>query len=107
MAKQSDIEKLLTYDGLDVYSDAEEVEDIERLLYLTKAEEIQQEFREGSRWSNYRETIHKVVADEPDGRVFFFKTVEEIPATEMQDGGEFTFEFDEVHEHTETIKVYR
>lgn len=106
MATQKTIEKLLAYSGFDGDTSDVEVEEIEELLYEADAQEVDESFTEGSRWSNYRTTVYRVVADEPDGREFFFAAHTEVPATEMQDGGDFSYEFNEVYKTEKTVIVY-
>lgn len=104
MANNDVVNKLLAYDGFDGDTSDVEVEEIEELLYEADAQEVDESFTEGSRWSNYRTTVYRVVDEE--GQEHFFAAYAEIPATEMQDGGDFSYEFNEVHKKTKTITVY-
>jgi len=91
------IEQLRKYDGFEgqggYYGRSDEVDEIEDLLYGAKATEVHSEFEDGGRWSNYETTVHKV---EENGKVAYFSVWQEVPATEMQDGGEFAYSFSEV-----------
>lgn len=104
MATQAQIEALLKFHGFDGYDNDDAKQEIEDALYEADAKTVEERFIEGSRWSNYKARVHEVISD--DGREFFFEEYEEFPATEMQDGGEFTYEFREVYKREKTITVY-
>ena len=101
------IEQLRKYDGFygtgGYYGRSEEVDEIDNLLYDAKAKKVHSEFEDGGRWSNYETTVHKV---EENGKVAYFSICAEKPATEMQDGGEFSYEFNEVVPKEVTVIQY-
>jgi hypothetical protein len=79
------------------------------LLYGEFSVEVQREYHEGGRWSNYESTVFKVteVTDEYTAEVAYFKIFEEVPATESQDGGDFMFEMNEVVPYQVVETKYR
>ncbi|UNL92808.1 hypothetical protein CPY53_04205 [Paenibacillus polymyxa] len=62
------------------------------------------EYGEGGRWTTTEEVTYKVT--QADGKVAHFLVNRERPATEMQEGGDFTFEFAEVIPQEVTITRY-
>lgn len=68
-----------------------------------EVEEVHEEFEDGGRWSNYRTTVYKVTEGD---EVAYFSVCREEPATEMQDGGDFSLSFYEVQPKEKTIIVY-
>ncbi|MCU6709313.1 hypothetical protein M6D81_11405 [Paenibacillus sp. J5C_2022] len=68
------------------------------------AEKVDEEFEDGGRWSNYRTTVHKI--EEESGTVAYFSLWRELPATEIQDGGDFSYELDEVVPREVTVTRY-
>ena len=101
------IEQLRKYEGFDgtggYYGRSAEVDEIDELLYEAKATEVHSEFEDGGRWSNYETTVWKV---EENGKVAYFSICEERPATEMQEGGEFSYQFNEVVPKEVTVIQY-
>lgn len=66
--------------------------------------EVFSEFEDGGRWSNYETSVYEVT----DGKqVGYFRILKEVPATEMQEGGDFLWEFDEVEPFEVTTTQYR
>lgn len=66
-------------------------------------EDVENSFEEGGRWSNYETTVYKV---EENKVTAYFRMTEEIPATEMQEGGYFDYSFDEVEPKEVTVIKY-
>lgn len=101
------IEQLRKYDDFygngGYYGRSKEVEEIEDLLYDAKATQVHEEFEDGGRWSNYKITVHKV---EENGKVAYFEINQEVPATEMQEGGDFSYSFYEVVPKEVTVIKY-
>lgn len=100
------IEQLRKYDGFDGttgYGRSEEVDEIEDLLYDAKSMKVHKDFEDGGRWTNYETTVHKV---EENGKVAYFEIGREVPATEVQDGGEFSYSFNEVVPKEVTVIKY-
>lgn len=54
--------------------------------YETKV--VDESFEEGGRWSNYETEVYYV--KQGDGKTAYFSVCREIPATEMQEGGDFS-----------------
>lgn len=67
-------------------------------------EEVYEEHSEGGRWTTAVETVYKISQD--DGKVAHFRLYRERPATEMQEGGDFTFGFCEVVPRPVTVVQY-
>ncbi|MFL1672162.1 hypothetical protein [Paenibacillus dendritiformis] len=61
-------------------------------------------FEEGGRWANEEIDVYKITED--NGDVAYFEIRREVPATEMQDGGSFSFWIDEVEPRQVTITKY-
>lgn len=59
---------------------------------------------EGGRWTTTVEIAYKITQD--DGNVAHFRLYREEPATEMQEGGNFTFGFCEVVPRPVTVVQY-
>ncbi|MFJ7665368.1 hypothetical protein ACIQXW_23700 [Lysinibacillus sp. NPDC097162] len=100
------IEQLRKYDGFDGmtgYGRSEEVDEIEGLLYDAKSTKVYKEYEDGGRWTNYETTVHKI---EENGKVAYFEISREVPATEMQEGGEFSYSFNEVVPEEVTVIKY-
>lgn len=104
MATKEQIDKLLAYDGFDGDDSDVGAEEIGELLYAADAQEVDESFTEGSRWGNYKTTVNRVVDEE--GQEYFFAVSREVPATEMQYGGDFSYEFNKVFKTQKTITVY-
>lgn len=66
--------------------------------------EVERTFEQGGRWSNYETVVYAVEAPEQEER--YFALTREVPATEMQDGGDFTWDFTEVYRKEKTVIVY-
>lgn len=67
-------------------------------------EEVSEEHGEGGRWTTTVETVYKITQE--DGKVAHFRLYREEPATEMQEGGDFTFGFCEVVPRPVTVVQY-
>lgn len=59
-----------------------------------KVEKVDESFEDGGRWTNYRTKVYRIT--ETDGSVAYFSLWRELPATEIQDGGDFSYELEEV-----------
>lgn len=85
-------------------SKANEVrEEVEDLLYDSDTEVVDHSFEEGGRWSNYENTVYKVVEN---GEAMYVRITQEVPATEQQEGGDFLYEIDEVFPREVTKTIY-
>jgi hypothetical protein len=80
----------------------EKVEEVEYILEGGSV--VEREFEEGGRWSNYETTIFKLTEGD---EVAYFRTYQERPATESQDGMDLWFSFDEVEPYEVTITKFR
>ncbi|WP_010495019.1 hypothetical protein [Paenibacillus elgii] len=69
-----------------------------------EVDEVQTEFDEGGRWTNVETVVYKVT--ENSGAEAYFRVWREVPATEMQDGGDFTFGIREVEPLEVTVLQY-
>lgn len=68
----------------------EEIEDMtdgEKIEIIESEEMIDETFEDGGRWSNYRIMVFKVKIKYQD---YYIKVRKEQPATEMQEGGDFS-----------------
>lgn len=65
---------------------------------------VDETFEDGGRWTNYRTTVWKI--EEESGSVAYFSLWRELPATEIQDGGDFSYELDEVVPREVTVTRY-
>lgn len=66
--------------------------------------EVSEKHGKGGRWTTTVETVYKITQD--DGKVAHFSLYRERPATEMQEGGDFTFGFSEVVPQEVTVIRY-
>ncbi|WP_337102370.1 hypothetical protein [Paenibacillus sp. YIM B09110] len=66
-------------------------------------EQVDEEYEDGGRWTNYRTKVYRV---EEAGEVAYFSLWRELPATEMQDGGDFSYELTEVVPKEVTVIQY-
>ena len=66
---------------------------------------VHTEFEDGGRWSNYKTTVYELTAD--DGEKAYFQVWKEVPATEMQEGCDFTTSVSEVVPYDVTVTKYR
>lgn len=89
------IEKLRQFHDIEGEVGDDDYEKILNTLWADEAstEEVDSRFEEGGRWSNYETNIYKI---ESDGEVVYFELWREVPATEMQEGGDFSYGFYEV-----------
>jgi hypothetical protein len=102
----SKIARLRELSGLDTYvgsysSRDERVEEVDELLEELDTTEVHEEFEEGGRWSNYVTTVYRVTEPIQGDRLGFveqayFRVTREQPATEMQEGQDCSYQFDEV-----------
>lgn len=105
------INKLREFDKYDGYEPDETITDLEDYADYGLAIEgmnasvelVHEEFELGGRWSNYVIKVYKVTEDDV---VAYFKVQKEVPATEIQYGGDFSMRFNEVKPETKTIVVY-
>ncbi|MEI2280733.1 hypothetical protein [Paenibacillus polysaccharolyticus] len=94
------IEKLreLIGDGYEGEAWDETHEDVSALLEIKRKEytsvNVESTFEDGGRWTNYKTDVYRVTQD--DGQVAYFQIGREVPATEMQEGGDFSVTIDEV-----------
>lgn len=58
-----------------------------------KVEYVEDSFEEGGRWTNYEHTVYKITDGKDEA---YFQLTQEVPATEMQEGGGFFWSFYEV-----------
>lgn len=65
---------------------------------------VDNSFEEGGRWSNYETNVYAVEVPNDDTR--YYALTQEVPATEMQDGGDHSWGFKEVHRKEKTVIVY-
>jgi len=66
-------------------------------------EVVEESFEDGGRWSNYRTQVYKV---EQSGVTAYFELWREVPATEMQEGQDCMWGFNEVLPVEKTVIVY-
>lgn len=55
---------------------------------------VESTMEDGGRWTNYKTDVYRVTQD--DGKLAYFQVGREVPATEMQEGGDFSVTIDEV-----------
>lgn len=67
-------------------------------------EDVHEEHDEGGRWTKTVTTVYKIT--QVDGKVAHFRLRRDMPATEMQEGGNFTFGFYEVVPRPVTVVQY-
>lgn len=86
--------------------DVEELDSRDSLEIVEMLDEVDETFEDGGRWSNYRTRVFR-------GRVagegfVYVEVTDELPATEMQDGGDFMDpEIMRVYPHEVTTTVYK
>lgn len=103
------IDLLRTQDGFYGYEYNEIIEDLIDSADFNNIEEgysvkaVHKKYEDGGRWSNYKTTVFEVTEGED---VAYFEVYQEVPATEMQDGGDFSTSFNEVRPVEKTIVVY-
>lgn len=100
------IEKLRTQVGFDSYKRNDIINELLLDAWQPETyevEEVHESFEEGGRWSNYEIKVYKVIEGED---VAYFKVRQEVPATEMQDGGYMNTSFYEVKPKEKTIIFY-
>lgn len=66
-------------------------------------EQVDETYEDGGRWTNYRTTVYRVSESE---EVAYFSLWRELPATESQDGGDFSYELSEVVPQEVTVTRY-
>ncbi|MCR8843120.1 hypothetical protein NQ117_05460 [Paenibacillus sp. SC116] len=59
-----------------------------------EVEDVHEEHGAGTRWTTTKMVVTKVT--QADGKVAYFRVWNEKPATEMQEGGDFSYSFAEV-----------
>jgi hypothetical protein len=73
-------------------------EEVDALLDIRRkgytSENVESTFEDGGRWTNYKTDVYRVTQD--GGEVAYFQIGREVPATEMQDGMDFSVTIDEV-----------
>ncbi|MBG9736461.1 hypothetical protein [Paenibacillus alvei] len=67
-------------------------------------EEVHEEHGEGGRWTSEKTVVTKVT--QADGKIAYFEVWCEEPATEMQEGGDFSYSFTEVVPKEVTVIKY-
>jgi hypothetical protein len=85
------IETLRRWHGKGGYVGSDDFDDV--LDWLSNGEKVDESFDEGGRWSNYKNTVYKMVEGE---QVKYFQLWREVPASEVQEGGDFMFGLHEV-----------
>jgi len=65
---------------------------------------VDEEFGEGGRWTTTEEITYRIT--QADGKVAYFSVNRERPATEMQEGGDFSYGICEVVPREVTITKY-
>jgi len=84
-------------DGLSAYAKAE--------LISSRGKLVDESFEEGGRWSNYRIRVFRFYHQ---GDFIYVRVTEEVPATEMQEGGDFMEpEIEQVYPHKIETTVYK
>ncbi|WP_338532614.1 hypothetical protein RBB83_17395 [Paenibacillus peoriae] len=68
------------------------------------SEKIDSSFEDGGRWTNYQTDVYRITQD--DGKVAYFSVWREVPATEIQDGGDFSVSIEEVVPQEITVIQY-
>ena len=82
-----DHEKLFAKDKDGHIEDVTEMEISDKVeLIESFGEKVHEEFEEGGRWSNYKTEVYQFWHDK---KHIYVRVDSEIPATEMQDGGDF------------------
>lgn len=66
-------------------------------------EKAHHEFEAGGRWSNFESNVYEIKCNED---VAFFELVEEVPASEVQDGMDLSYDFWEVEPKEVTTVIY-
>jgi len=93
----------LEVDGLSAYAKAE--------LISSRGELVDESFEEGGRWSNYRVRVFRFYYYDDsygEGDFIYVRVTEEVPATEMQEGGDFMEpEIEQVYPHKIETTVYK
>lgn len=69
-----------------------------------EVEKVDEDFEDGGRWTNYRIDVYKIT--ENDGTVAYFSLWREVPATEMQEGGDFSYSLAEAEPKEVTVIQY-
>jgi hypothetical protein len=94
------IEKLRELVGAEYEGEAwDEIhEEVDSILDAYKpagyaSKHVSESCEDGGRWTNYKTDVYRV---EQDGKVAHFSVWREVPATEMQDGGDFAVTITEV-----------
>jgi hypothetical protein len=68
-----------------------------------EVEHVDSSFSQGGRWTNEVSDVYKIIEN---GEVAFFELTREVPATELQEGNEFSFWINEVVPQEVTIIKY-
>jgi len=106
--KMSIIETLRKFDGTEGDTRDEEYEEIDVVLDAYKpkgysVKTVDSEFEDGGRWTNTKSEVYEVTEGD---NTAYFRLWREVPATEMQEGGDFSFGFDEVRPQEVTVIKY-
>lgn len=99
-------EEFMTVDGFDGREGDdinEDFESIEDALYDAGAVEVHRDFEDGSRWHNVETRVYRIDAA---GEERFYAMTRDVPATEMQEGGEFAWAFGRVFQKQKVVTVY-
>lgn len=86
----------------DSHIESEKAQEVQEIFWNEIV--VDKRFEDGGRWSNFETTIIKITEGE---EVAYFLTTEERPATEQQEGGDFTFLFYEVEPIQVTVTQYQ
>ncbi|MED4841555.1 hypothetical protein P9695_14880 [Weizmannia sp. CD-2023] len=96
------IEELRKFGMVDDYRFSAKQHQIEDMLEKY-GKLVDQDFEEGGRWSNFEIYTYEI---KTDGETAYFQVVEEVPATELQDGMDLIFQFYEVNPVVVSKTVY-
>lgn len=101
------IEKLRSFHGAnglqdDIYYEIDDLLDVYKPVGYT-SKEIETEFEEGGRWSNWKTVIYKVTEN---GTEAYFSFGQEVPASECQEGMDLSYDFVEVIPKEVTVIQY-
>ena len=102
------IEELRKHNGASGDDTDDQFNEIDEILDAYKpegytVEEVYEEFEEAGRWSNYKTKVYRV---DESSVTAYFELWEEVPATEMQDGQDCSWGFNEVEPKEVTVIKY-
>ncbi|MBX6360525.1 MAG: hypothetical protein IRZ03_10660 [Acidobacterium ailaaui] len=102
------IEILRKHNGAEGENYDEVRKEIESIIDVYKpegytVEEVHSEFEEGGRWTNVSTKVYKI---EQNGEVAYFELWREVPASEIQEGMDLSWGFNEVVPKEVTVIQY-